>query len=122
MTRTRQLLTGASPRHPLAAAPGFPDPIKLVASTPAPLVQRLLWDFKTTFPQPTEQAIDAGVIDESDCQPENLKSLHENYAGQLISTLRAIDAVLDVRRLGIDPGTGKVPKTHVRRRSGFANT
>ena len=53
------------------------------------------------------------MIDESDCQPENLKSLHENYAGQLISTLRAIDAVLDVRRLDIDPGTGKVPKTHV---------
>ena len=77
------------------AAAGFPDPIKLVASTPAPLVQRCHRDSKTTFPQPTEEAIDAGVIDESDCQPDNLKSLHENYTGQLIATLRAIDAVLD---------------------------
>src|SRR5258707_143793 len=72
----------------------------------APLVQRLPWDFRTTFPQPTDDAIDNGVLDETDLDPENLKSLHENYASQCLSVLAARDKVMDARRKGVDPGTG----------------
>lgn len=107
------LIDWGNPRAPASVpVPVGPDPIKLNAAAPPPLVQRLPWDFKTTFPQPSEEALDAGVIDESDCQPENLKSLHENYARECLAALRSIDAVLDARRRGVDPATGKAPRTH----------
>ena len=76
-----------------------------------PPIQRLPWDFTTTFPKPTDAAIDAGVLDETDCEPENLKSLHESHAQQCLAMLAALDAVLDARRKGIDPATGKAPRT-----------
>lgn len=50
-----------------AAAAGFPDPIKLNAQCPQPLVQRLPWDFSTTFPQPTDEAVDAGALASPQC-------------------------------------------------------
>jgi len=31
----------------------------------SPLVQVLPWDFKKTFPQPTDETVDSGVLDES---------------------------------------------------------
>ncbi len=96
----------------VAAKPVFPDPIKLIAAAPAPLVQHLPWDFKTVFPQPSDEALDVGVIDACVCQPENLKSLHEDYARQSLATLQAIDATRDARRQGVDPATGKTPGSH----------
>ena len=81
----------------------------------APLVQRLPWDFKTSFPQPTDAAIDNGVLDETDLEPDNLKSLHENYASQCLSVLAARDKVMDARRKGVDPGTGRKPRAHASR-------
>jgi hypothetical protein len=81
----------------------------------APLVQRLPWDFRTSFPQPTDAAIDNGVLDETDLEPNNLKSLHENYASQCLSVLAARDKVMDARRKGVDPGTGQKPRTHASR-------
>jgi hypothetical protein len=102
-----------------------PANIKTAASVPnaepagtrdvAPLVQRLPWDFKTSFPQPTDAAIDKGVLDETDLEPNNLKSLHENYASQCLSVLAARDKVMDARRKGVDPGTGRKPRTHASR-------
>jgi hypothetical protein len=96
-----------------AATPALPIP----SARPAvePLVQRLPWDFKTSFPQPCDEAIDNGVMDETYRQPENLKSLHENYARQCLATLAALDKVMDARRRGIDPGTGNKPRTHASR-------
>jgi hypothetical protein len=79
------------------------------------LVQRLPWDFNNSFPQPTDEAIDAGVMDEADREPENLRSLHENYSRQCLATLKALDAVMAARRGGIDPGTGQKPRTHASR-------
>jgi hypothetical protein len=76
------------------------------------LVQRLFWDFKTSFPQPTEEAIDHGVLDESDREPENLKALHDSYASQCLAALTALDKVMDARRRGVDPDTGNKPRTH----------
>jgi hypothetical protein len=80
-----------------------------------PLVQRLPWDFKTTFPEPLEEAIESGVADETDREPANLKSLHENYASQCLSVLAARDKVMDARRKGVDPGTGQKPRTQASR-------
>lgn len=96
---------------PAAVAPPSPTAI----ATAEPLVQRLPWDFKTSFPQPSDEAIDNGVLDETDREPENLKSLHENYARQCLATLAALDKVMDARRRGIDPGTGNKPRTHASR-------
>jgi hypothetical protein len=93
----------------------FPDPVKLVREQPAPLVQYLPWDFTTTFPQPTDEAIDAGIVHDTDVLPENLKSLHENYTRQCLATLEQLDKVMDARRKGIDPGTGQKPRTHASR-------
>lgn len=76
------------------------------------LVLQLPWDFKSSFPQPTDEAIENGVLDEDDREPENLKSLHENYARQCLAILATLDKVLDARRRGVDPGTGGRPRTH----------
>ena len=79
---------------------------------PAPaLVQRLKWDFRTTFPQPTQEALDAGVLTEEDTEPENLKSLHDEHAREALAALESIDKVLDARRRGVDPKTGRPPTT-----------
>ncbi len=96
-----------------AAAPAasIPDPVKLAARAPSPPIERLLWDFTTTFPPPAEEAIDAGVLMEDDCTPENIRSLHEEHARDLLATLQELDIILDARRRGVDSRTGKVPRT-----------
>jgi hypothetical protein len=75
------------------------------------LVQRLPWDFQSTFPQPTPEAIDAGVVSDEDAAPENVRAIHEEHTRELLMVLHDLDAVLDARRLGIDPATGKPPRT-----------
>jgi hypothetical protein len=105
-----------SPPPPIPA-PSAPEPCLIPIETcvdgkaPSPLVQRLPWDFEATFPMPTEAAIEEGVVDESDGDPENLKALHDNYTRECLGTLRALDVITDARRRGVDPGTGKKPRT-----------
>jgi hypothetical protein len=72
-------------------------------------VQYLPWDFKTTFPQPTREAIDTGVISDEDAEPENVKAIHDEQARELLITLHDLDAVLDARRRGVDPRNNKAP-------------
>lgn len=79
-------------------------------SAPA-LVQRLKWDFRTTFPSPTPEAIDAGIMSGEDCEPENVRALHAEHAAQLLKSLQDLDAVTDARRRGVDPNTDKAPTT-----------
>ncbi len=74
------------------------------------LVQVLPWDFRTSFPQPLEEAIEAGKLHEDDAIPENLKALHQEHAQHALILLSDLDAVLDARRLGVDPHTGKPAK------------
>lgn len=76
------------------------------AATPATPVLVLPWDFTSTFPQPLDEAIDAGVIDVSDTTAEGLRSLHDEYRRQAIETLRAHDTFAQARRRGVDPTTG----------------
>jgi hypothetical protein len=83
-------------------------PPPLPVSQP-PLVQYLPWDFQSTFPQPTPEAIDAGVISDEDAAPENLRALHEEHAREALAVLRDLDRVLDARRRGVDPRNNKPP-------------
>jgi hypothetical protein len=78
-------------------------------TAPQPSVLCLLWDFQTTFPQPTSEAIDAGVISEDDADPENVRSIHEEHAREALAVLRELDVVLDACRRGVDPRNNKAP-------------
>jgi hypothetical protein len=91
---------------PLEKAVTTPPPLPV--SQP-PLVQYLPWDFQSTFPQPTPEAIDAGVISDEDAAPENLRALHEEHAREALAVLRDLDRVLDARRRGVDPRNNKPP-------------
>lgn len=72
---------------------------------------QLRWDFRTTFPEPLESALENGRLDPSDLEPENLAALHAEHARELLATLAAIDRVRESKRLGRDPNTGRVPRT-----------
>jgi hypothetical protein len=98
---------GTPAKQPGSSPPVSSDP----AEESPPLVQRLPWDFKTTFPQPTNEAIDAGIINDEDTTPENVAAIHDEHARELLVVLRDQDAVLDARRRGLDPTTGKAPQT-----------
>jgi hypothetical protein len=97
------------PIHEAAEASGIPNSAIRIA--PTPLVQILPWDFRTSFPEPLEEAIEAGKLNEDDAVPENLKALHEEHAQHLLTLLSDLDALLDARRRGVDPQTGRVPRT-----------
>ncbi len=81
----------------------------LPAPDAAPLVQRLKWDFKTTFPQPTDEALDAGIIPDEDTRPENIRAIHDEHARELLAVLHDLNVVLDARRRGVDPRNDKAP-------------
>jgi hypothetical protein len=73
------------------------------------LVQRLTWDFKTSFPQPTEQAVEEGVVDADDTTPDGIRSIHEEHSRQMLAALHDLDIVMDARRRGVDPRNNKAP-------------
>lgn len=79
------------------------------------MVQRLPRDFRITFPQPTDDAIDNGVISQEDATLENIKALHQEHAREALFYPHNLDTVLDARRKGVDPMTGKAPRTHAGR-------
>ncbi len=90
-----------------AAEPKVAAEVALPASSPvAGLVQRLPWDFATTYPPPLAYAIEAGVVSEEGAEPANVSSLHEELARQLLAVLAEGDAIRDARRRGIKPRTG----------------
>jgi hypothetical protein len=73
------------------------------------LTLKLKWDFRTTFPEPTEQAIEAGTISAEDLHLEGIRSIHEEQTREMLATLHDLDAVLDARRRGVDPRNNKAP-------------
>jgi hypothetical protein len=79
------------------------------------LVQVLPWDFRSSFPEPLEEAITTGKLHEEDAEPENVKSLHDEHARHALVILSDLDAVLDARRRGVDPSTDKAPRTEKQR-------
>ena len=98
---------GATDKTPAAALPAS----RPAGPSPAPLIQRLPWDFKETFPQPTPEALEAGIVSDEDAEPENVRAIHDEHARELLAVLHDLDAVLDARRRGVDPATGRVPTT-----------
>lgn len=91
--------------------PETPTQLSPTQTSPPPLVQVLPWDFRLTFPQPLEAAIEAGVLHDEDREPENIKSLHVEHAREALATLADLDALTEARRFGVDPVTGKKPRT-----------
>jgi hypothetical protein len=81
-----------------------------------PLVLRLKWDFRTSFPEPTEEAIDAGILQPEDATDEGIRSIHEEHARELLVVLNDLSAVMDARRMGVDPATGRTPRTDAGRK------
>jgi hypothetical protein len=79
------------------------------------LLQILPWDFRTSFPEPLEEAILNGKLQPEDATPENLKSLHDEHARHALALLSDLDAVCDARRTGVNPHTGHVPRTEKQR-------
>lgn len=77
--------------------------------SPSPLVQYLKWDFATTFPQPTAEAIDAGIVSDEDCTPEAIRCIHDEQAREALAVLQEMDIVSDARRRGVDPRNNKAP-------------
>jgi len=75
------------------------------------LVQVLPWDFRATFPEPLEEAIESGKLHEDDVEFENLRALHEEHANHALMLLSDLHAVMDARRAGVDPRTGAKPRT-----------
>jgi hypothetical protein len=54
-----------------------------------------------TFPQPSQEALDAGVLSDEDAE-ENVRAIHEELIREALFVLHSLDAVLDARRLGVD--------------------
>jgi hypothetical protein len=73
------------------------------------LTLKLKWDFRTSFPEPTEEAIEAGTVSAEDLHPDGIRSIHEEHAREMLATLHDLDAVLDARRRGVDPRNNKAP-------------
>ncbi len=110
--------TAAAPPAAVEAAPPAPsmppappEPVETIAYDPLSPVQVLPWDFQTTFPPPQQDAIDAGVLSEEDAEPQNLAALHAEHTATLLAALKDLDAVHDARRRGVDPATGKAPRS-----------
>jgi hypothetical protein len=109
--------TGSEPvstTSPLPASSPVAD-TTAAPDAPSPLIQYLPWDFKMTFPRPTARAIKAGVIADEDTTPQAIRAIHGEHAREALRTLRDLDAVLNARRRGIDPGTGRPPQTQAGR-------
>jgi hypothetical protein len=68
-----------------------------------------------TFPRPTARAIKAGIISDEDTTPQAIRAIHEEHAREALATLHDLDTVLDARRRGVDPSTGKPPQTDATR-------
>lgn len=88
----------------------YADSLLPAGDAPRPALT-LPWDFKTTFPIPTEEAVDAGRILDEDTTPAAIRAIHEEHAREALATLNALDAVVDARRRGVDPATGAPPRT-----------
>jgi hypothetical protein len=93
------------------AAPLLPKPPKSAQKQAPAAAQHLKWDFQESFPQPTEGAVENGIISDEDLAPESIQAIHREHAREMLAALHDIDAVMDARRRGIDPVTGHAPRT-----------
>lgn len=75
------------------------------------------FDFVKTFPQPLDESMReagrAGLLDDvpEGGELEAIKGVHNETAIDLIQTLRSLEVVKDAEARGVDPNTGKPPRT-----------
>lgn len=104
----------------LPEADATPLPISLTPTEPyattddRPTIE-LRWDFRTSFPQPLESAIEAGRIFDEDCEPEAIAAIHDEHAREVLATLEQKRVLLESVRLGLNPETGKPIRTEKQR-------
>lgn len=100
--------------EPVAAQPeataSSPTQSPLNVGTGAPL-RESPWDFRSTFPSPRPEALEAGVLAYEDADDEGLRSIHEEHARQCVALLSDLSAVESAARAGVDPRTNKPPRT-----------
>lgn len=72
---------------------------------------RLRWDFATSFPAVSDDAIDAGRVQPEDTTPEAVAALHAEHAREMLAVLRRLDRVREAASHGVDAETGKRPRT-----------
>lgn len=102
--------TAAPAAQPVGVPKSLPAPA-VIADPADTLVQVLPWDFQSTFPPVLDEAIEAGTVAEEDAEPEALAAMHAEQAGVILAALRDSQRVHDARRRGVDPSTGKVPRS-----------
>lgn len=85
----------------------LPEQVEVADFSKSSLV--LPWDFQTTFPKPLPRAIATGIINEDDANPENLASVHQEHAREMLAILSDLDTLKEAQQTGIDPRTGKRP-------------
>jgi len=111
------LLDWSAPAPQQTPEPMLPAliPVPETAETSMPertgLVPVLPWDFRLSFPQIPDAAIEAGKIYEDDATPDNIKALHEEHAQHGLVILATLDALLDAKCRGVDPRNGRAPRT-----------
>ena len=69
------------------------------------------WDFETRFPAPLPQAVAAGVVAAEDAAGENLAALTRAHLDDCRLALAEKRRQLDAAAKGVDPDTGRKPRT-----------
>lgn len=73
------------------------------------------WDFNTCFPTPLPAALEAGVLGSAEVDEEHVAAIHEEVAHEVQGLLAELDRVAEAIRTGLDPNTGKTPRSEDRR-------
>ena len=71
----------------------------------------LPWDFDRTFPAPLAEAVAAGTLGTDELGPDEISSLHHEHGNEYLALLRELDTVTAAQESGVDPRTGKPPRT-----------
>lgn len=75
----------------------------------------LPWDFRESFPEPMIEAFVHGTLHPDDADLENVKAIHLEHAAEAHAMLDELDALETARQHGVDPVTGKPPRTEKKR-------
>lgn len=92
------------PKDPTTLSDVSLQPASPPAASPAD------FDFKTTFPSPRQDAVDAGVFGAEELDDDSIRGIHHEHALELLSILADLDAIAQARLDGTDPRTGRSPR------------
>jgi hypothetical protein len=105
----------ADPPKPAAAATPQPARVRVLMPHPSSTYEEVLpagtkWDFETSFPEPLPDAF-LPIDDAYEMEEEAVAAVHEEHTRHCLGILRDICTVKDSIRTGVDPRTGKPPRT-----------